>query len=125
MSGPFYTGIEPRRLLPRTPNPCPACLRELRDVGEDLAALFADELADEDANRCFAHLNEMPTALVEAIHETARLPAEAERKRRKRLPTTAELEAARQWSARLGRPVYPGERIDALAHLIAEGRRTP
>lgn len=114
----------PRALLPRTQYPCAACLREMAGLGEDFAAILALEVMDDDLSLCFAHLMGLPAVLAEAMRETAKLPEEARRRAARRIPTAAEIESARQWSAHLGRLVAPGQRVDALAHLIAERSRT-
>ncbi len=99
-------------------NPCPLCLREL---GPSMAYLAAP-VADDDLGRCYAHLMDLPSALADAMRETAQIPDDTRRRAERQIPTVAELESVRQWSAHLGRFVYPGQRVDALSHLIADGK---
>lgn len=115
MSGEFRTSIEPERLLRLLGvlTPCPACVREL---GEGLSYL-ANEVDDEDLQLCWMHLMDLPSALQDAMRETAKLPEEARRRAERGRPTTAEMESASQWSAHLGRFIGPRQRIDALAEL--------
>lgn len=62
---------------------------------------------------CYHCRLELPSALVEAICDQYTEGA------RERLGVAAEWEAARQWAEATGRPVAPGEGVDAVALLRA------
>lgn len=79
------------------------CKRCLAELGPELAEL-AQEIVN-GTNVCPTHLATMPPALLEALEEDVLDPKLVER------------ESARQWTIATGRPVYLGERVDALGFL--------
>lgn len=102
-------------------NPCRGCQRE---DPEELMRMWWKEALPGPLPFCPLHLAALPSALREAVADSDETTYRVDKSNeaRRRGFTEADLESAISWSAHLGRPVYPGERVDALAHLIAEGK---
>lgn len=88
--------------------PCRLCVAELGDLAET----YGERPDQATAGLCPLHFAGLPQALREALHRAEDL-YRAE---------WAEAEACAQWSAALQRPIYPGERVDALAYLREKTR---
>lgn len=108
----FRTAIEPE-VFHSGGRPCRKCAEE------GMGSFSYQEVPnagyrEETLCLCAVHLSEVP----EVIRLASAEDAAPEARRR-----AVEIESAIQWTRHLGRPVYPGERVDALAELLSETER--
>lgn len=97
-------------------NPCLGCQREF--PGREMWSRW-QEAVPGPLRFCPLHLAALPSALREAVADSDETTYCVDKHNTavRRGYTEADLESAIQWSSHLGRPIYPDDRVDALAEL--------